>query len=110
MAIWPAAWPVTSRRWASNGTQGSEFTGLYFDPFDPNRAWVNVQHPASGNDRMMEFTAAPVPVPAHFIAINAPPAVWFDWLPAADSMELTSLALKERIGLLYNRLTAPEAA
>ena len=51
-------------RWASNGTQGSEFTGLYFDPFNPNRAWVNIQHPSSGNDRLMEITAAPVPVPA----------------------------------------------
>ena len=51
-------------RWASNGTQGSEFTGLYFDPFNANRAWVNIQHPASGNDRMLELTAAPVPVPA----------------------------------------------
>lgn len=51
-------------RWASNGTPGSEFTGLYFDPFNPNRAWVNIQHPASGNDRMIELTASPVPVPA----------------------------------------------
>ena len=51
-------------RWASNGTQGSEMTGLYFDPFNANRAWVNIQHPASGNDRMLELTAAPVPVPA----------------------------------------------
>ena len=32
-------------RWASNGTQGSEFTGLYFDPTDKRRAWVNIQHP-----------------------------------------------------------------
>ena len=51
-------------RWASNGTPGSEFTGLYFDPQDPNRAWVNIQHSASGVDRMMEITASPVPVPA----------------------------------------------
>ncbi|MBK6660245.1 MAG: DUF839 domain-containing protein [Proteobacteria bacterium] len=51
-------------RWASNGVQGSEFTGLYFDPLNPNRAWVNIQHPGSGNDRLMELTAAPVPVPA----------------------------------------------
>ncbi len=51
-------------RWASNGTQGSEFTGLYFDPFNPNRAWVTIQHPTSGNDSMFELTAAPVPVPA----------------------------------------------
>jgi hypothetical protein len=34
-------------RWASNGTVGSEFTGLYFDPFDKRRAWVNIQHPTA---------------------------------------------------------------
>jgi secreted PhoX family phosphatase len=43
-------------RWASNGTPGSEFTGLYFDPTDRRRAWVNIQHPASGNDRTIEIT------------------------------------------------------
>jgi secreted PhoX family phosphatase len=43
-------------RWASNGTRGSEFTGLYFDPFNRWRAWVNIQHPTSGNDRTIEIT------------------------------------------------------
>lgn len=43
-------------RWASNGTTGSEFTGLYFDPTDKRRAWVNIQHPSSGNDRTIEIT------------------------------------------------------
>jgi secreted PhoX family phosphatase len=43
-------------RWASNGTVGSEFSGLYFDPTDKRRAWVNIQHPASGNDRTIEIT------------------------------------------------------
>lgn len=43
-------------RWASNGTAGSEFTGLYFDPMDKRRAWVNIQHPGSGNDRTIEIT------------------------------------------------------
>ena len=43
-------------RWASNGTVGSEFTGLYFDPTDKRRAWVNIQHPDSDNDRMIEIT------------------------------------------------------
>jgi len=51
-------------RWATNGAVGSEFTGLYFDPFNPNRAWVNIQHPDSGVDRLFEITTAPVPVPA----------------------------------------------
>jgi hypothetical protein len=46
-------------RWASNGTPGSEFTGLYFDKFHPNRAWVNIQHPSSGNDRTIEITIGP---------------------------------------------------
>lgn len=43
-------------RWATNGTPGSEFTGLYFDPFNKRRAWVNIQHPSSGNDRTIEIT------------------------------------------------------
>jgi secreted PhoX family phosphatase len=43
-------------RWASNGTVGSEFSGLYFDPTDKRRAWVNIQHPASGVDRTIEIT------------------------------------------------------
>jgi uncharacterized protein len=43
-------------RWASNGTIGSEFTGVYFDPRNKRRAWVNIQHPASGNDRTIEIT------------------------------------------------------
>ncbi len=43
-------------RWASNGTGGSEFTGMYFDPTDKRRGWVNIQHPSSGNDRTIEFT------------------------------------------------------
>jgi uncharacterized protein len=43
-------------RWASNGTAGSEFTGLYFDPRNKRRAWVNIQHPSSGNDRTIEIT------------------------------------------------------
>ncbi len=45
-------------RWASNGTPGSEFTGLYFDPTDKRRAWVNIQHPTSQNDRVIEITTS----------------------------------------------------
>jgi hypothetical protein len=46
-------------RWATNGTLGSELTGLYFDPRNKRRAWVNIQHPSSGNDRLIEITAPP---------------------------------------------------
>jgi hypothetical protein len=48
-------------RWASNGTPGSEFTGLYFDKFDPNKAYVNIQHPGDGNDRTLMVAAVPEP-------------------------------------------------
>lgn len=48
-------------RWASNGTLGSEFTGLYFDKFNPNVAYVNIQHPNSGVDRLIQITAVPEP-------------------------------------------------
>jgi len=46
-------------RWASNGTLGSEFTGLYFDLRRPNQAYVNIQHPSSGVDRLIEISGAP---------------------------------------------------
>lgn len=48
-------------RWATNGTPGSEFTGLYFDKFDPNKAFVNIQHPSDGIDRTLMITAVPEP-------------------------------------------------
>ena len=48
-------------RWASMSTVGAEPTGLYFDPFDANIAFVNVQHPNSGVDRTIMIT---VPEPA----------------------------------------------
>jgi secreted PhoX family phosphatase len=46
-------------RWVSNGSVGSEFTGLYFDWRNPNRAFVNIQHPDSGVDRTIEISASP---------------------------------------------------
>ncbi len=48
-------------RWASNGIAGSEFTGLYFDKTNPNVAYVNIQHPADGSDRLVMLTAVPEP-------------------------------------------------
>lgn len=50
-------------KWISLTTASAESTGLYFDKFDSNKAYINVQHPADGIDRTMELTAAPVPVP-----------------------------------------------
>lgn len=37
-------------RFASLTTAGAEPTGLYFNPFNPNEAFVNVQHSTSDND------------------------------------------------------------
>ena len=47
-------------RWASMSTLGAEPTGLYFDKFNPNVAYVNVQHPFSGDDRTI-MIAVPEP-------------------------------------------------
>lgn len=44
-------------KWASLSTVGAESTGLYFDPFRPNVAYINVQHPASGVDRTIMISA-----------------------------------------------------
>ncbi|HND51972.1 MAG TPA: DUF839 domain-containing protein [Pirellulaceae bacterium] len=46
---------------ASLSTAGAEATGLYFNPFNPNEAFVNVQHSASHNDATILLRkAAPV--------------------------------------------------
>jgi secreted PhoX family phosphatase len=42
-------------KWASLSTKGAESTGLYFDPFRPNIAYINVQHPDSDVDRTIMF-------------------------------------------------------
>jgi len=55
-------------RWASNGTPGSEFTGLYFDKFNSNIAYVNIQHPSTGNDSLVRLVAtAAVPEPSTYL-------------------------------------------
>ncbi len=43
-------------RWASLSTVGAEGTGLLFDKFRPNVAYINVQHPSSGIDRTIMIT------------------------------------------------------
>jgi hypothetical protein len=48
-------------RWASNGVAGSENSGLYFDKFDLTKAYVNIQHPASGVDQLVQISAVPEP-------------------------------------------------
>jgi secreted PhoX family phosphatase len=47
--------------WATLQTEGAEPTGLYFDRFNPNVAYVNIQHPDSGIDRTIMITAVPEP-------------------------------------------------
>lgn len=43
-------------KWASLTTVGAEGTGLYFDPFKSNTAYINVQHPTSKVDRTIMIT------------------------------------------------------
>jgi len=47
-------------KWASLSTEGAEATGLYFDPFNPHLAYINVQHPSSGTDRTIMLMAPAV--------------------------------------------------
>lgn len=47
--------------WATVATPGAEPTGLYFDINNPNVAYLNIQHPSSGNDVMMRISAVPEP-------------------------------------------------
>ena len=56
-------------KWISLTTAGAESTGLYFDILDPNKAYINVQHPSDGIDRTIALTATPAAVPV-------PGAVW----------------------------------
>lgn len=48
-------------RWASMSTIGAEPTGLTFDLNDPTVAYVNIQHPDSGNDRTIRIVGVPEP-------------------------------------------------
>lgn len=57
-------------KWASLSTAGAEPTGLYFDKFNPNIAYVNVQHPNSGNDYLIQISA-PVPEPETYAMMLA---------------------------------------
>ncbi|HSC65733.1 MAG TPA: alkaline phosphatase PhoX [Caldimonas sp.] len=48
-------------RWASMTTVGAEPTGLYFDRFNPDIAYVNIQHADSDVDRIIQISAVPEP-------------------------------------------------
>jgi secreted PhoX family phosphatase len=49
-------------RWFTLGVTGAEPTGLMFNPNDSRRAFVNVQHPDSGNDALWELSCPTTPV------------------------------------------------
>lgn len=68
--IWKVTWgadgvAASIARFGSLSSPGAEPTGLYFDINDPYTAYVNVQHPSDGIDRMIQLTFTPqVPEPA----------------------------------------------
>lgn len=55
-------------RWASMSTVGAEPTGLTFDLNDPTVAYVNIQHPDSGNDRTIRIVGVPEPTAFGLVA------------------------------------------
>ena len=54
-------------RWASLSTLGAEPSGLYFDPFQPGVAYLNVQHAGSDIDRTIRISAVPEPTSVIFL-------------------------------------------
>ena len=46
--------------WATLKTDGAEPTGLFYNEFN-DKFYVNVQHPSSGNDVLVEISAVPEP-------------------------------------------------
>lgn len=51
------------KRWAALQVAGAEPTGLFFDPYDGTRAYINFQHPSSDNDRLVMISVSAVPEP-----------------------------------------------
>ncbi len=58
-------------RWASLSTLGAEPTGLYFNPFNANEAFINVQHANSDLDRTIRITAIPEPATLSLLTLGA---------------------------------------
>ncbi|QID17252.1 DUF839 domain-containing protein [Nitrogeniibacter mangrovi] len=59
------------KRWAALQVAGAEPTGLFFDPYDPNTAYLNIQHPGSDNDRLMKISVSAVPEPESYAMLLA---------------------------------------
>ena len=57
-------------RWASMATVGAEPSGLYFDITNPGIAFIHVQHPSSGVDRLIEINAVPEPAGMMAVALG----------------------------------------
>jgi len=74
--IWKALWgadgiAASVARFASLSALGAEPTGFYFDPFDSNIAYVNVQHPGDLTDRLVQLTFVPEPASMALFGIGA---------------------------------------
>lgn len=59
------------KRWAALQVAGAEPTGLFFDPYDPNTAYLNIQHPDSDNDRLLMISVSAVPEPESYAMLLA---------------------------------------
>ena len=62
-------------RWTALRVTGAEPTGLFFSRADPNVAYINIQHPSSGNDQTYRITATAAPVPLAPAAVVLSPVL-----------------------------------
>jgi len=69
--------------WATLRIDDAEPTGLYFDKLNPNVAFVNVQHPLSGDDTLVQITA--VPEPETFALADPRVDEWEAWNRSRDA-------------------------
>ncbi len=59
------------KRWAALQVAGAEPTGLFFDPYDSTKAYINIQHPSSDNDRLLMISVSAVPEPETYAMLLA---------------------------------------
>jgi hypothetical protein len=93
----------------SLGISGSEPTGMIFDPTDPYRFYIAIQHPSSGNEALWSFRTRPYPgsVGADLelkTGVDAVPSTGTgEFVKSANPGQVVSINVDSPQGSLYGR-------